>query len=131
MYEITYFGEHTCNQAKKLCQEKENPYIIDFNSNTNNTMQHFSSSPPLSSSIKNEQEEEVMSNQTSPGSINTTSPDHQPVIDSDYLGLDLEYINLRDSLSMEFDNGGALEFGNIESMFSCSQFESLFQNIDC
>ncbi|KAF3327359.1 putative WRKY transcription factor 70 [Carex littledalei] len=120
-YEITYFGEHTCKQAKKHCQEQEQSYIINFKSNTNNAIQHFAS-PPLSSSIKHEHEEEVMSNQTSSDSFTTS--DHEQVPCSNFLGLELESIP-SDSFSMEFDCA-SLEFENIESVFSYDHFVSLF-----
>ncbi|KAJ4772027.1 WRKY DNA-binding protein 70 [Rhynchospora pubera] len=120
MYEITYIGEHTCKEAKKHCQKQEASYMINFNPNTNNALiQHFSS-PPLSS-IKHEQEEEVMSNQTSPGSIIS----HEQVnIPSEFL--DMEPI-ASDSFSMDFD-GSSLELENISSIFSFDQqYCSLFQ----
>ncbi|KAJ1688846.1 hypothetical protein LUZ63_013001 [Rhynchospora breviuscula] len=120
MYEITYIGEHTCKEAKKHCQQQEASYMINFKPNTNNALiQHFSS-PPLSS-IKHEQEEEVMSNQTSPGSIIS----HEQVnIPSDFL--DMEPI-VSDSFSMDFD-GSSLELENIDSIFSFDQqYCSLFQ----
>ncbi|XP_078180919.1 putative WRKY transcription factor 64 [Carex rostrata] len=123
-YEITYIGEHTCKQAKKHCQEQEQSYIINFNSNTNNDIQHFAS-PPLSSSIKHEHEEEVMSNE-SPSVSFTTSDNEQVIPSSNFLGLELESIRPSDSFSMEFD-GASLEFENIESVFSYDQFVSLFQ----
>ncbi|KAF3327360.1 putative WRKY transcription factor 70 [Carex littledalei] len=122
MYEITYIGDHTCKQAKKHCQEQEQSYNINFKSNTNNPIKHFPS-PPLSSLIKHENEEEVMSNQTS--SDNFTTFPEQVITSSIFLGLELESI-ASDSFSMEFD-GTSQEFENIESIFSYDQeFGSLF-----
>jgi hypothetical protein len=126
MFEITYFGEHICKQAKKRCQGQENSYIINFNANSNNPSQHFSP-PPLSSSImKHEREEDVMSNQTSSDSI-TASQDQQ-VVPSDFL--DLQSVNPSYSFSMELD-GNLLDFDQtIESIFSFDQIGSFFQNMD-
>ncbi|XP_078180921.1 WRKY DNA-binding transcription factor 70-like isoform X2 [Carex rostrata] len=122
-YEITYIGEHTCKQAKKHCQEQDQSYIINFKSNTNNQIKQFSS-PPISSLIKHEHEEEVMSNQTSSDNF-TTSPE-QVITSSDFWGLELESI-ASDSLSLEFD-GASLEFENMESILSYDhEFGSLFQ----
>jgi WRKY DNA -binding domain len=121
MFEITYFGEHTCKQAKKRGQGQDNSYIINFNPNSNNPSQHFSP-PPLSSSIKHEHEEDVMSNPTSSGSI-TTSPEQQEV-PNDFL--DLQSINPIDSFSMELD-GDSIDFGKtFESILYFDQFGSFF-----
>lgn len=129
MYEITYFGEHTCKQAKKHCQERENLYIINFNSNTNKIPNQYispsNSSPPQSSSIKHEQDEEVMSNQTSSASFSTT-PD-QAIPGGDFPELE-PILTTEDSFSMQLDGNTSLYVDNFESILSECQFGYYFQD---